>query len=323
MGGLRLMMSGPQATNRRLIHTAQALVDAVAEVPTLPRRGGNVMATDFRRYAASAVNILLAASRQGAHCVHAGAIGTGPNGDLIRTTLGEAGVEVAGHPVPDKDTGICFVMLEPGAERTFVTTLGAERDLSVEQLQASDPRPGDVICVSGYSLGIESTRTPLLTWLSMLPEGVAVVLDPGAIFEDLHADLQETMLQLTSVWTGNLEESAALTGIDDMAEAATAVAAILPPGAVAIVRDGENGCAVHAHGQTTVVPGYPQTPVDTNGAGDSHTGALLASRISGDSWVEACRHANAAAAIKVTRKGPDTAPAAAEVDDFLAALTNT
>ncbi|HWU29749.1 MAG TPA: sugar kinase, partial [Microbacterium sp.] len=31
----------------------------------------------------------------------------------------------------------------------------------------------------------------------------------------------------------------------------------------------------------------------------------------------ACRRANAAAAIKVTRRGPTTAPTAAEVDAFL------
>ena len=67
----------------RVIHTAQALVDAVMEVPSLPVRGGNVMATSYRRYAGGAVTILLAAARSGAECVHAGAVGTGPNGDLV------------------------------------------------------------------------------------------------------------------------------------------------------------------------------------------------------------------------------------------------
>lgn len=301
----------------RVIHTAQALVDAVAEVPRIPRRGRNVMATSFRRHAAGAVNILLAAQRQGALCVHAGAIGTGPNGDLIRKALGEAGIGISAAPIPDKDTGICFVMVEPSAERTFVTTLGAERDLSTELLNSCAPQPGDVVCVSGYSLAVDSTRTPLLTWLALLPDGVGVVLDPGAVFEDLHADIQTTMLALTTVWTGNAEETEALTGEADMAAAATAAIQHLPPGAVAIVRDGDKGCAVAAEGTTSVVPGYPQTPVDTNGAGDSHTGALLAARQHGLGWVEACRRANAAAAIKVTRKGPDTAPTVAEVDEFL------
>ena len=49
----------------RVIHTAQALVDAVMEVPSLPVRGGNVMATSYRRYAGGAVTILLAAARSG------------------------------------------------------------------------------------------------------------------------------------------------------------------------------------------------------------------------------------------------------------------
>jgi sugar/nucleoside kinase (ribokinase family) len=68
------------------------------------------------------------------------------------------------------------------------------------------------------------------------------------------------------------------------------------------------------------VPGFPQTPVDTNGAGDTHTGALLAEVSAGTPWVEGCRRANAAAAIKVTRRGPESPPTAAEVDAFLARL---
>ena len=70
-----------------------------------------------------------------------------------------------------------------------------------------------------------------------------------------------------------------------------------------------------------LVPGFPQTPVDTNGAGDCHTGALIAARQTGATWPEACRRANAASAIKVTRRGPDTAPTAAEVDAFLTSST--
>ena len=46
----------------RVIHTAQALVDAVMEVPALPTRGGNVMASSYQRYAGGAVTILLAAA---------------------------------------------------------------------------------------------------------------------------------------------------------------------------------------------------------------------------------------------------------------------
>ena len=301
----------------RVIHTAQALVDVVVEVPDLPRRGGNSMATSVARYAGGAVTILLAAVRSGAAAVHAGAHGRGPNGDLVRETLTADGVTLSAPVVEDLDTGVCIVMVEPSAERTFVTTQEAERHISVESLATSAPVAGDLVCVSGYSL-VGRTRDPLLAWLESLPDEVLVVLDPGAVFAELEPSLRSRVIALTDVWTGNAEESEDFGGAKGMGPAAEAVAALLKPGAVAVVRDGEQGCAVHADGVTSVVPGYPEAPVDTNGAGDTHTGVLLAEVAKGAAWPDACRRANAAGAIKVTRKGPTTAPTAAEIDAYLA-----
>ena len=54
-----------------------------------------------------------------------------------------------------------------------------------------------------------------------------------------------------------------------------------------------------------------------SGAGDTHTGVLLAERALGADWESAATRANAAAAIAVTRRGPQSAPSRAEVDAFL------
>jgi sugar/nucleoside kinase (ribokinase family) len=308
-----------------VIHTGQALVDVVVEVPDLPARGQNVMAASATDYAGGAVTVLVAAARFGAESVHAGAHGTGPHGDLIRAALDGEGIAASAPPVPDLDTGICVVMVEPSAERTFVTTLGAERRISVESLATSDPRPGDLVCVTGFSLALESTREPLLEWLPTLDPDVVVVLDPGAAFAGLPEGVRTAMLEVTDVWSSNAEEAEDLlreVGQDapaDLAALTTAIAPLLRGDAVAIVRDGPEGCAVHVADSTTYVAGYPQKPLDTNGAGDTHTGALLAEVAAGTPWVEGCRRANAAAAIKVTRRGPQSAPTAAEVDAFLAA----
>ncbi|HQF03527.1 MAG TPA: PfkB family carbohydrate kinase [Phycicoccus sp.] len=301
----------------RVIHTAQALVDEVAEIPELPRRGQNAMATSFTRYAASAVNILLAAARSGATCVHAGTVGTGHNADLIRETLAAESVAISSQPLPDQDTGICFVMIEPSAERTFVTTLGAERHITVESLATSAPTAGDVVCVSGYSL-VGATRDPLLSWLESLPAGVVVVLDPGAIFAGLPAPIRERVLALTTVWTSNAEEATGLTGWTGLEDTALALSTRLPSGSVVVVRDGPKGCVVREGGSTAYVAGFPRDPVDTNGAGDCHTGVMVAGHVAGLSWTDAARRANAGAAIKVTRRGPNSAPTAAEVDALLA-----
>ena len=65
------------------------------------------------------------------------------------------------------------------------------------------------------------------------------------------------------------------------------------------------------------VPGFGVEVVDTNGAGDTHTGAFLAALASGASWSEAVRRANGAAALSVTRRGPATGPTVAELELFL------
>lgn len=313
----------------RVIHTGQALVDLVIEVSDLPARGQNVMADSDAQYAGGAVTVLLAAARLGAQCVHAGAVGTGPHGDLIREALDADGIAASAPQVAERDTGVCVVLVEPTAERTFVTTLGAERDITVDSLASAHVQPGDLVCITGYSLAVAQTRDPLLAWMATLPEQAVVVLDPGAAFAALPSDVRDTMLARTDVWTSNAEEATDLLAALSVpaleheasdrviAGQARALTPLMRTGAVTIVRDGAEGCAVHAHGESTYIPGFPQTPVDTNGAGDTHTGALLAGIADGSTWVDACRRANAAAAIKVTRRGPTTAPAAAEVEEFL------
>jgi sugar/nucleoside kinase (ribokinase family) len=57
--------------------------------------------------------------------------------------------------------------------------------------------------------------------------------------------------------------------------------------------------------------------LDSNGAGDTHTGAFIAALATGADDVAAARTANAAAALSVTRRGPATAPTAAELARFL------
>ena len=50
---------------------------------------------------------------------------------------------------------------------------------SADSIAASEPVAGDLVCVTGYSLAVASTREPLLEWLATLASGVSVVLDPG------------------------------------------------------------------------------------------------------------------------------------------------
>jgi sugar/nucleoside kinase (ribokinase family) len=57
--------------------------------------------------------------------------------------------------------------------------------------------------------------------------------------------------------------------------------------------------------------------VDTNGAGDAHSGAFIAALAAGAADAVAARSANAAAAVSGTRPGPATAPTREELARFL------
>jgi sugar/nucleoside kinase (ribokinase family) len=84
-----------------------------------------------------------------------------------------------------------------------------------------------------------------------------------------------------------------------------------------LVRTGPDGCLLADRGDVVHVPGFEVGAVDTNGAGDTHTGTFAAALARGVDPPEAARIANAAAALSVTRRGPATAPSEDELTRFL------
>lgn len=306
----------------RVLHTAQALVDITIEVPNLPTTGTNVNANSLpTAYAGGAVNILVAAARTGAKAVHGGAVGEGRNGDLIRQVLALEGVELSSPKVAGKDSGSCYVLVEPSAERSFVTCYGAERDISVQSLSTLHPTASDLLCISGYSF-FNPTKDPLLSFLDQLPAGVVTVLDPGDAFWEFPKALQSQVLSYTRVWTSNLAEAEAFSAqADPFAAADLIYQQLLAHGTtspVVIVRDGPQGCFVKTSEQRAVhIKGFPQRALDTNGAGDTHTGILLGYVSQGMDFISAAKLANAGAALKVVRKGQDTWPRHEEIMAFI------
>lgn len=84
-----------------------------------------------------------------------------------------------------------------------------------------------------------------------------------------------------------------------------------------IVTLGKEGCFFRASSET--FPAVDVAPVvDTTGAGDTFNGVLCACIANGDSIQTACRTANVAAAIKVSRKYIlESIPSKKEIDEFM------
>ena len=299
----------------RLISVGSVVVDVVAAVAALPPRGGDVLASGVTMSAGGGFNAMAAAARQGLPVLYAGAHGTGPLGDLARGALDDEGIGVLLPPRPGRDTGLVIGLVDGEGERTFVSGQGAETTLTDGDLRGLHPAAGDVVLVSGY--GLLRPQAPV-SWIRALADDVLVALDPGPLAGAAEiAGVRERVDWITA----NAAEAAALTGrADPLAAASTLVGRV-----GAVVRTGSSGCVVaERHGGrrrsagAVPVPGFAVVAVDTNGAGDAHTGVFLAALARGADPVSAARRANAAAALAVTRRGPATSPTAAELTAFLA-----
>ncbi|WP_262060654.1 PfkB family carbohydrate kinase [Streptomyces sp. STR69] len=300
----------------RLWHLGNVVVDLVLEVPALPERGGDVLATRTERTPGGGFNGMAAAARQGLPVTYAGAHGTGPFGDRARAALRSEGIDALLAPRPEPDTGFVVCLVDADGERTFVTSPGAEATLTAADLVELRPGAGDLVYVTGYSLLYDSNRAALLDLLPRLDPAVTLVVDPGPLAADIPGGALASLLARADWWSCNAREAALLTGVDDVVEAARILQSRLGRGSV-LVRTGPGGCLVDRGGRLVDVPGFAVDAVDLNGAGDAHTGVFMAALARGLDPVIAARRANAGAALAVTASGPATAPDAARLDAFL------
>ncbi|WP_152190621.1 PfkB family carbohydrate kinase [Georgenia satyanarayanai] len=308
----------------RVVHTGQAIVDVVMRVASVPAPGSDVFASDSALLVGGGFNVMAAARREGAPVVYVGGHGTGPLGDLVRGSLRAEGVEVLLPEHPALDTGFCVALTDDDAERTFVSTVGAEGHVPVDALDDVVVTAGDVIYVSGYSLHHPANAAMLARALPRLAGAGEIVVDASPIIGDVPAQALQTLLDGATLWTVNEREARVLAErvlgqVPELAPEKLAGRLAERLGTVVLVRVGPQGCWVaRPGGRPALVPGITVTAVDTNGAGDAHTGVLCAGLCAGTPLEEAVARANVAAGIAVTRPGPATSPTAAEITAQLA-----
>ncbi|ADI03359.1 sugar kinase, ribokinase [Streptomyces bingchenggensis BCW-1] len=309
-----------EPTDGRLVLVGNAIVDLVMRVPALPERGGDTVSQDTNLTTGGGFNVLTAARRLGLPTLYVGAHGTGPFGDRVRADLAREGIEMVLDRVAEADTGFCVAFVDDGGERTFATSLGAEARLTEADATAvlAALRPGDMVQISGYGLAYPVNGPILASLVARLPEHTRVSLDPGPLVDQIPQEVLAPVLARCDWVSCNQREGRLLTGLADPYEGAAALAARLGPRTGVLLRADAAGCwLVPPGGEPLHLPGRRVTAVDSNGAGDAHTGAFLAFLGHGLDPIAAAQGANAAAAFAVTRHGPATGPTFDELFDFL------
>lgn len=287
---------------KRMVSLGSALLDVSMRIPGLPPKGGDAFADVGFSMIGGGHNTDSAAARLGLPVVHVGSIGTGLSSEQYLLEAAKDGITFAGQVLEDRDLGICVTLFEPDGERTFITHAGAEHQLSLDFLKSLKLGPTDAVYLTGYELFHPGSGKPLGEWLLSNPlNGAALFFDPTSVVDQIDQEVLEWIRREAFVITVNEWEFEKLQPRET-------------DRALFVRRIGAEGSEMYEAAQLRhKVAGVPVEVVDTTGAGDVHTGALIAALAAGKNWPESLAVANRAAAFCVTKFGGPTGPTLTEL----------
>ena len=324
----------PSAPAGRVVLMGQILVDLAVRGDALPGPGGDVWAVDEGMHVGGGFNALVAARRMGAEAVSLSPIGDGPYSSLIQAALTREGIADAGPRVAGIDNGFCIAFTDRTGERTFISTKGAETmaPASAWADVVRTMRPGDVLYVDGYLIDHPANREAAEAALRALPEGVRVVLDVSPVIGIPDGlPTRDVIISMNHREAQEIGERTADRSLLDrcaqpLGAAEAVCAAMRRP---VVVRAGAQGAyflrpsvaATNARDEdATHVPTPRVDAIDTNGAGDAHSGVLAASLAQGIPVERALLLANCAGALSATVVGPASCPTREEIEAAASAL---
>ncbi len=189
----------------RVIHTGQVVIDLTLRIEAIPEPGGDVFADESAMAVGGGFNVLAAARRLSVETLYAGPLGAGPFAEAARQALKEIGVDHIG-PLAPGDQGYCVAMTDARAERTFISTCGAETRGPVDAFDHLEVAGDDVVCLSGYSLADEASRTALERLAGRLTEartGCTALFDVSPMVGSVPMSSLERLGALGPIWSLN------------------------------------------------------------------------------------------------------------------------
>ena len=322
--------SSPDSMGGRVVLMGQILVDHVLAGAAPVYGGGSEWARDGGTHVGGGFNALVAARRMGAEAISLSPIGAGPHASMIEAALAREGIVDAGPRVDGVDNGFCVAMIGHDAERTFISTKGAET-MTPETAWADFVRtmnPGDVLYIDGYLMDHPANREAAEAALRVLPEGVRVLLDVSPVIgipESLPT--HHAIISMNSVEARTIAKQSRLDGYLPFDSLSCRLAQTL--GRDTLIRLGASGAyfARSASPDSETSAAHIPTPtidaVDTNGAGDAHTGVLAASLALGIPLERGLVLANCAGALASTVPGPASCPTREDIEAAADALSES
>lgn len=255
-------------------------------------------------------NAVIAAARQGARCAYLTRVGDDTFGAQFLALWQAEGVDTSGVEVDaEAHTGLYFVQHGPdGHAFSYLRRGSAASLMTPASLAGGLIERARFLHVSGISLAISTSAcdTVFAAIARARAAGVQVSLDSNLRLrlwplDRARAVLREA-LSHADLFLPSMDDMQHLTGNDDPERTLDWIRDAGAPGVV-VLKLGKDGSIIDDGKTRTPVAALRVEAVDATGAGDCFAGSLLARRCQGDSWVDAVRYANVAAALSTLGYG--------------------
>lgn len=296
------------------------LVDVAAYAPRFPVDGETVIC-DYMKLGpgGKGSNQATAANRAGGDVTMITKIGTDPMAEICLGHYRKEGMRTdCIFTSATKPTGIALIEINRQGQNRILIDLGANEDLTDQEIEAAE----NIIAKSDILL-LQNETTVECNIKSIeiaRRHHVPIVYNTAPI-----RPLPDGLLQGIDFITPNETEASYYSGISvtDIQSAGAAAKKLLEYGVCnVIITLGKEGALWCNHEHCVHIPTLSDIEaVDTTGAGDAFNGNLCVALAEGKNIFEACKFANCAASISVTRKG--TAPAMPIREESMEAYLNS
>ncbi len=297
-------------------------IDFYIRLPKLPSPGETVLGKEFiMKPGGKGANQAIAVARLGGESYMVSRVGNDIFGEKLIENFKKNHVDTK-HVYIDNEahTGTAFILLDENTgENMIAVAPGADNRVSKEDIdKAIDTIKASKILLLQLEIPIE---TVVYAAKKAWENNVKVILNPAPA-----RPLPDEIYRYVHVITPNMIEVGHLTNtvvknIDDAIEAGKKL--VSKGVEYVVVTMGARGSLVISSNFVEHIPAYKVKAVDTTGAGDAFNGALAVFLAEGKDIVEACRLANAAAALKITRVGAQEGlPTREELINFLSKYHN-
>lgn len=297
-----------------------ANLDIVYRVERIPAPGETLLASSSARHpGGKGANQAIAAARSGASVTFVGAVGTDDAGTTLISVLEDSGIEASVRRV-EGPSGTALIVVSDDAENTIVVDSAANNTLS----ELSDDEREVVARAEYLLLQLETPLSAVVDAAFAASASATVVVLNASPVQALPPELVEA----TDILVVNEHEGAVIVGhdVDHAADMVELLSEIVP---AVVLTLGAEGSLIALRGDTETavrrIPAIRVEAVDTTGAGDTFTGALVAAlardggtQLTIERLDAAARYATAASALAVQTEGAvPSIPMLASVERFL------